>query len=246
MDKLIYVAMTGARESLRAQSVVSHNIANATTTGFRALQHTLQSAPIDGDGLDSRINVVAKPNAWDASQGALIQTGRELDIAIRGEGWIAVQTAEGSEGYTRAGNLRVAPSGFLETAAGDLVLGNGGPISLPPYQKLQISEDGLISVVPKGSPPNAIAEVDRIKLVKPANADMAHAEAGLFRTVSGEVPAADPSVRINTSQLEASNVNSAEALVQMIEISRSYEMQIRAMNTAEQNDEYAARLMRMS
>jgi len=245
MDKLVYVAMTGAREALRAQATVSHNIANATTTGFRALQQVLESAPIDGQGFDSRINVVAQPGAWDTTQGIPIDTGRDLDVAIRGAGWIAVQTADGEEAYTRAGNLRVTPSGILETAAGQLVLGDGGPISLPPYQKLQISQDGQVSVVPQGSQPNAIAQVARIKLVKPDDGDLVQSAPGLFRTVSGEVPPADPTVRLNTGQLEASNVNMAESLVQMIEIARSYEMQIRAMNTAEENDELAAQLMRM-
>lgn len=245
MDKLVYVAMTGAREALRAQATVSHNIANATTTGFRALQQVLESAPVAGDGFDSRVNVIAEPGAWDTTPGIPIATGRDLDVAIRGDGWIAVQTGDGQEAYTRAGNLRVTPAGLLETAAGQLVLGDGGPISLPPYQKLQISEDGLVSVVPQGSQPNAIAQVARIKLVNPAEADMVQFAPGLFRTVSGELPPADPEVRLDTGRLEASNVNMAESLVQMIEIARSYEMQIRAMNTAEQNDELAAQLMRM-
>jgi len=188
---------------------------------------------------------VAQPGAWDTTQGIPIDTGRDLDVAIRGAGWIAVQTADGEEAYTRAGNLRVTPSGILETAAGQLVLGDGGPISLPPYQKLQISQDGQVSVVPQGSQPNAIAQVARIKLVKPDDGDLVQSAPGLFRTVSGEVPPADPTVRLNTGQLEASNVNMAESLVQMIEIARSYEMQIRAMNTAEENDELAAQLMRM-
>ena len=246
MDKLIYVAMTGARESLRAQGIVSHNIANVGTHGFRALQHSLQSAPIPGDGFDSRVNTVGTPTAWDASPGAMIDTGRDLDVAIRGEGWISVQGSDGEEAYTRAGNLRISPQGMLETAAGQLVLGNGGPISLPPYQKLDIAEDGRVSIVPQGQQANTIAEVDRIKLVNPPREDLAQLESGLFRTISGDLPEPDVSVRLNSGQLESSNVNAAQALVEMIEISRSYEMQIRAMNTAEENDQAAARLMRLN
>jgi flagellar basal-body rod protein FlgF len=235
--------MTGARESMRAQSVVSHNLANVSTHGFRALQNSLQAAPVAGDGFESRINVVGTAGGWDNSPGELIDTGRELDVAVNGEGWIAVQGADGEEGYTRAGNLRVTPQGMLETATGELVLGNGGPISLPQYQKIQIAEDGRISIVPQGQQANTIAEVDQIKLVNPPAEELVHTASGLFRTVSGDPAPADASVRLSSGQLEASNVNAAEALVQMIEISRNYEMQIRAMHTAEENDKSAARLM---
>lgn len=245
MDKMIYVAMTGARESMRAQAVVSHNLANVATHGFRALQFSLQSAEIPGEGFDSRVNAVGLPGAFDNAPGAMIDTGRELDVAIQGEGWIAVQDAEGNEAYTRAGNLRITPEGMLETASGHLVLGNGGPISLPPYQKLEIGLDGQISIVPQGQGPETIADVNRIKLVNPPVADMTPASPGLFRTISGDIPLADPLVRLNSGQLESSNVNPTDALVKMIEISRSYEMQIRAMHTAEENDQQAARLMRM-
>jgi flagellar basal-body rod protein FlgF len=245
MDKMIYVAMTGARESMRAQSVVSHNLANVGTHGFRALQHSLQSAPIPGQGFESRINALGSPGAWDASQGPLIDTGRDLDIAIRGDGWLAVQGQDGEEAYTRAGNLRVNAQGMLETAQGQLVLGNGGPISLPPYQSLTIGEDGLISIVPQGQKPDTIAEVDRLKLVNPPADELVQTDSGLYRTISGDPPAADAAVRISSGQLEGSNVNSAEALVQMIEISRNYEMQVRAMHVAEENDQNAARLMRL-
>jgi flagellar basal-body rod protein FlgF len=246
MDRLIYVAMTGARESMRAQSVVSHNIANAGTIGFRALQHSLQSAPVPGWGFPSRINAVSEPNLVDTSTGVMISTGRNLDIAIRGQGWLAVQAPDGEEAYTRGGNLRVTPEGMLETANGHLVLGNGGPISLPPYQKLAIGGDGQISIVPQGQKPDTIADVDRLKLVKPDSADLKPLGDGLFRLKDGEPPAADPSVLIASGQLETSNVNPAQALVQMIELSRHYEMQVRAMHNAEQNDQAAARLMRMN
>lgn len=244
MDKMIYVAMNGARETLRAQTVVSHNVANVSTNGFRALQHSLQSAPIPGQGFESRINAVAGPDGWNAASGSMINTGRELDIAIQGEGWLAVQTADGGEGYTRAGSLRVNASRMLETANGHLVLGNGGPISLPPYQSVEVGHDGQISIVPQGQNPDTVAEVDRLKLVNPAVEELSAGDDGLFRMTEGQA-VADPLVRVNKGQLEDSNVNPSEALVQMIELSRHYEMQIRAMNEAEKNDEAAARLMRL-
>ncbi len=245
MDRLIYVAMTGAREAMKAQSVVSHNLANASTTGYRAMQQSLLSAPVPGSGLQSRVNVTGGPASFDTSQGALIDTGRDLDIAIQGEGWLAVQDENGEEAYTRAGNLRVTPQGMLETASGYLVLGNGGPISLPPYQKLAIGDDGQISIVPQGQSPNTIAQLDRLKLVNPPAQDLVPASSGLYRTVSGDAPPPDPSVRVVSGKLESSNVNATQALVQMIEISRSYEMQVRAMNTADENARQAAQLMRL-
>ena len=198
-----------------------------------------------GQGFDSRVNVLGKAASFDPSQGTLIATGDELDIAIRGEGWLAVQGPDGEEAYTRAGNLRVTPQGLLETAAGQLVLGNGGPISLPPYQKIEIGEDGQISVVPQGQKPETVAQVDRLKLVKPPAEELEQVLPGLFRMRSGDPALADPSVRVVAGQLEGSNVNTTAALVQMIELSRAYEMQVRAMSTAEENDQTAARLMRL-
>lgn len=245
MDRLIYVAMTGARESMRAQSVVSHNLANVNTTGFRAIQHSLKGAPIPSNGFDSRINALARPETWDATQGPAVQTGRDLDISLDGPGWLTVQGKDGNEAYTRAGNLRLTEDGLLETAGGQLVLGNGGPISLPPYEKLDIAADGTISIIPQGQDATTVAEVDRFKLVNPPRESLRQVGPSLFRTISGDPAEADADVRINNGQLEASNVNAAAALVQMIELSRSYEMQVRAMHAAEENDQVAAQLMRL-
>lgn len=244
MDKMIYVAMNGARETLRAQTTVSHNVANVSTTGFRALQHSLESAPIPGPGFPSRVNVVTGPDGWDARVGSMINTGQELDVGIQGEGWLTVQTADGGEAFTRAGSLRINASRMLETATGHLVLGNGGPISVPPYQSIDIGYDGQISIVPQGQTPDTIAQIDRLKLVNPPANELVSGGDGLFRLAEGEA-VADPTVRLNTGQLEDSNVNPSAALVKMIELSRHYEMQIRAMHTAEENDEAAARLMRL-
>ncbi len=245
MDRLIYVAMTGARENLRAQASVTHNIANLSTTGYKAVQRSLQSAPIEGPGFATRINALGKGETFDARPGTLIQTGRGLDIAVRGEGWLAVQGPDGNEAYTRAGEMRVNPQGMLETAAGLMVLGNGGPVSLPPYDKLEIAGDGQISVVPKGQNASTIAQVDRLKLVNPDPAQMVQVGPGIYRLNDESQASADPSVTIASGALEASNVNAAQALVEMIELARSYEMQVKAMSTAEETDQSAARLMRL-
>lgn len=246
MDKMIYVAMTGAREAMRAQSSVNHNLANAATPGFRAVKQTVQSVPVYGQGFGSRINAVQRPDVWDPKPGAMMHTGRDLDIAVQGQGWLAVQGPSGNEAYTRAGDLRVNPTGLLETGTGHLVLGNGGPVSLPPFEALYISSDGRVSIVPAGQTPDSLVEADQIKLVNPDATTLTRSGDGLFRMKDGSAAPADPAVRIASGQLEASNVNPAEALVQMIELSRRFEMQIRSMHTAEQNDEATARLMRMS
>lgn len=245
MDRLIYIAASGARGSMQAQAVVSHNLANVGTHGFRAMQHYLLSSPVAGDGLESRIAVGEQPLTWDDSQGPALQTGRDLDIALDGPGWLAVQAPDGTEAYTRAGSLRLTPEGLLETAGGNLVLGNSGPISLPPYEKLDIAADGTISIIPQGQDATTVAEVDRFKLVNPPRDSLGQVGPGLFATLSGDPAEADPAVRISRGQLEGSNVNAAEALVKMIELSRLYEMQIRTLHTAEENAELAAQLMRL-
>lgn len=244
MDRMIYVAMTGAREAMRAQTLVAHNIANVSTTGFREVRHSVASAAIPGGGFETRINPISTGDAWDASSGTMIKTGRDLDIAVQGAGWIAVQDADGGEAYTRAGNLRINAAGLLETASGQLVAGNGGPISIPPFNELYIGDDGQISIVPQGQKPAGLATVDRIKLVNPPASALTQSGNGLFRMIDGRQAPADASVRIASGQLESSNVNAAAALVEMIQLARSYDMQVRSMKTAEENSAAAARLMR--
>jgi flagellar basal-body rod protein FlgF len=244
MDRMIYVAMTGAREAMRSQTTLAHNIANAGTTGFREVRNAVDSQSIPGPGLDTRVNPVALPDTWNSAAGAMMQTGRELDIAIQGAGWIAVQDASGREAYTRAGNLRINTSGLLETASGELVRGGGGPISIPPFEEIYIGNDGDISIVAQGQGPESLAVVDRIKLVNPPAADMVQTGNGLYSMKDGSNAAADARVQIASGQLESSNVNAAAALVEMIQLSRGYEMHVRAMHTADENDAAASRLMR--
>ena len=246
MDKLIYVAMSGAREAMRAQATTSHNLANISTTGFRALRNVLDSAPIPGAGLPTRVNTVRQPELWNSRQGQAQATGRDLDVAIQGEGWLVVQDAEGNDAYTRNGNLRVNPNGILETSLGQPVRGNGGPISLPPYEKLFIGGDGQISIVPQGQTAETLVQVDRLRLVNPPAKELVRSGDGLFNLRDGSTAAPDSSVRVASGQLESSNVNPAEALAEMIEMSRHYEMQVRAMNTADELDSASSRLIRMN
>jgi flagellar basal-body rod protein FlgF len=245
MDRLLYVAMTGAKETLRAQTVNNHNLANVSTTGFRADLAAFQSRAVDGTGFASRVYATNASVGWDSTSGALLTTGRDLDIAVNGPGWIAVQDADGREAYTRAGDLKIDPTGQLMTATGRPVLGDGGPINVPPYTSIFFAADGSISVVAQGQGPDTTSTVGRIKLVNPAEADVQRGEDGLFRLKDGSDAPPDAAVRIGSGVLESSNVNTAAAMVNMIELARQFEMQVKAIRTAEENGQAAAQLMRI-
>jgi flagellar basal-body rod protein FlgF len=246
MDKMLWVAMTGADQLLDAQTIVAHNLANASTHGFRADLHAFSSYLVEGPGFPTRIDVVAEQLGFDPRVGTVQDTGRTLDVAIRGDGYLAVQATDGTEAYTRAGALRISPSGMLETAAGLPVLGDGGPLTLPPADKVEIGGDGTISLVPEGLGPEALAAIGRIRLVNPAHEQLAKGPDGLLRMRDGTQAPADAAVRLTSGALESSNVNVAEALVEMIEISRQFEMQVRLMNTAADNDSAVQQLLRVN
>ena len=245
MDRMLYVAMTGAAETLRAQTVNNHNLANVSTTGFRADLAAFQSRAVDGTGFASRVYATNGTVGWDKTSGALLSTGRDLDIAVNGQGWIAVQGPDGKEAYTRAGNLQVDATGNLLTATGEPVLGDGGPINIPPYSSIFFARDGSISIVAQGQAPDTTATVDRIKLVNPADADIQRIDDGLFRMKNGSAAEPDANVKISSGTLESSNVNTAEAMVNMIELSRQFEMQVKAIRTAEDNAAAASQLMKV-
>lgn len=243
---MLYVAMTGAQQTLRAQAIVSHNLANANTTGFRQDMADFRSMPIFGDhGMPTRVYAMAERPGADLRLGRVMTTGRDLDVAIQGEGWIAVQAPDGGEAYTRAGDLQVDANGLLKTANGFPVLGNGGPISIPPTEKIEVGPDGTLSVRPLGEAPANLTEIDRIKLVKPADGSFYKDASGLMRTNDGQPAPPDASVRLLGGALESSNVNPAEALVSMIEAARRFELQIKMMNTAQENADTTNQLLRL-
>ncbi len=246
MDRMLYVAMTGARQTMQAQTVNANNIANVNTTGFRQDLAAMRSMPVYGAGMPTRVYGMTEKPGTDMNPGSLMTTDRSLDVALKGEGWIAVQGQDGNEAYTRAGDLQVTSTGLLQTGAGHLVMGNSGPISLPPSSKIEIGGDGTISIVARGDEPADIQEVDRIKLVNPPAADLHKSEDGLMRLAEGEQAEADANVRLAVGALESSNVNIAEALVNMIDLARQFEMQVKMMKTAERNDQKAAQIMQMS
>lgn len=245
MDRLIYTAMSGAKQSMRALSKVSNNLANVSTTGFRADLQAASSRPVQGEGLPTRVQATAESQGWDSRSGSVVATGRQLDVAIVGKGWLAVQTADGGEAYTRAGDMRVGPSGALETGSGHLVLGNGGPVTIPPHQKIFVGDDGMISVVPQGQKGSVMVEVDRLRLVNPPREQLSKGSDGLIRIRDGSEAETDATVKVASGHLESSNVNAAEALVDMIQISRHYEMQIKAIKTAEENEQSSSALLRL-
>jgi len=247
MDKMIYVGMTGARQTEVAQAINANNLANVSTTGFRADLHAFSNVPVEGPGVESRVNAVVERYGTDFSQGGVQNTGRDLDIAIQGDGYIAVQAADGSEAYTRAGDLRVEAGGLLVTGAGHLVLGDGGPVAVPPNASLLIGSDGTVTVQPLGQQPNALSIVDRIKLVNPPSEELEKGADGLLRLrTEGEVAPADAGVTVTSGALEGSNVNVAKTLVNMIELARRYEMQVNVIKSSEENADIAAQMMRMS
>ncbi len=245
MDRMLYIGMSGAKETLLAQALNNHNLANVSTTGFRADLSQARSMPVFGPGLPSRAYALSERPGIDFTPGPIQTTGRDLDVAIRGRGFIAVQAPDGSEAYTRAGDLAISPEGLLVTGTGLPVLGEGGPITVPPAQSLSIGSDGTVSIIPLGQAANTQAAVDRIKLVNPPLEELEKGEDGLFRGPGGATYPADAAVTLVSGALEGSNVSPAQALVRMIELSRQFELQVKAMKTAQENDEATARLLRI-
>ena len=244
MDRFLYVSMSGAKETLRAQTANNHNLANASTTGFRADLSAFQTRNVEGSGFASRAYATNTTTGWDASQGALVSTGKDLDVGVHGAGWIAVQGADGREAYTRSGDLRVDATGILMTGTGLPVLGDSGPLSVPPHTSIQIGGDGSVSIVPLGQGPETSANVGRIKLVNPPAEAMTRGSDGLFRNIDGTDAPADANVKLAPGVLEASNVNVADAMVNMIELARHFDLQVKAMRTAEENGAASAQLLK--
>ena len=243
MDKLLYVAMSGAKETLRAQAANNHNLANASTTGFKADLSAFQSRAVTGPGYASRVYAQDNVVGWDSSVGSQQQTGNALDVSVNGTGYFAVQDATGNEAYTRAGDLHVDPSGQLLTATGQPVLGDNGPISVPPYSSITVAKDGSISIVPLGSTAQTNAIVARIKLVNPPANTLQRGADGLFHSTSTDPVEADAATTVTPGTLESSNVNIASAMVNMIELARQFDMQVKALHSADDNAQSATKLL---
>ncbi|PKM10839.1 MAG: flagellar biosynthesis protein FlgF [Gammaproteobacteria bacterium HGW-Gammaproteobacteria-3] len=245
MDRGLYIAMSGAKQNLLAQAANVNNLANANTTGFKADMEQFRSMPVFGPGFPTRIYAMTERPGVNLAQGQLYTTGRELDVAVNGEGFIAVAGQNGQEAYTRAGELRATPTGQLQTGAGLPVLGNNGPIVIPPAQKLTIGQDGTISIIPLGSNATNTAVIDRIKLVNPPLKNLEkHLDGELYLKDAAAI-APDANVALVQGALEGSNANPIAGMAEMIELARNFELQTKVMQQIDENSGVSARLMQM-
>lgn len=245
MDKALYISMTGASQTMRAQAIHANNMANASTTGFRADMAQARSMQAYGAGMPTRVFTMTENPGTDFTHGSLQQTGNSLDVAVNGDGWIAVQAPDGSEAYTRAGDLKVNVFGELMTGNDLPVLGDRGPVVLPQFETLEIGQDGSITIRELGQAADVTALVDRIKLVSPADAELVKGNDGLMRRRDGLDTEADANVQLISGYLENSNVNVVDAMVEMISLTRNYEMNVKFMQTVQENSEASARLLQI-
>ncbi|MEW8079828.1 MAG: flagellar basal body rod protein FlgF [Candidatus Thiodiazotropha endolucinida] len=246
MDRMLYIAMSGAKETLIAQANNSNNLANVNTPGFMEDLNQFRSMPVFGQGYATRVYALDERPNINFDKGSIQSTGNPLDLAIKGKGYFAFQAADGSEVYSRRGDLKVDANGLVTNGEGLPLIGNSGPIALPPYERLEIAPDGTITVLPEGSTPEALAIVDRIKMVNPDTEQLFKGEDGLLRLLEGEEADADAATELVSGALESSNINVADTLVTMIELARKFEMQVKMMKTAEDLDNASVRLMSMS
>jgi flagellar basal-body rod protein FlgF len=238
MDRLVYLAMAGAKASLQRQDVLAHNLANASTPGFRAELQAFRAVPVRGDGASTRVYVLESTVGHDMKPGPVQTTGRPLDVAPQGRTWLAVQTLDGTEAYTRAGALQVDDQGQLVTPAGLPLVGDGGPIALPPGATVDIASDGTVTAQTSDAPPQVVG---RLKLVSPEGPLQRGAD-GLFRAPGGDLEA-DPAARVAGGALEGSNVSPVESMVAMISAARQFEQQMRTLKDAQQREQGASRLL---
>lgn len=232
MDRALYLVMYGAKQALQSMQMTNNNLANVTKTGFRADLAHYTSLPVNGNLPTRTYNQLSSAGA-DLNQGPLISTGRSLDVAVKGNGWISVQNKEGREGYTRAGDFQITEQGLLMTADGNMVLGNQGPITIPPAQRITIGNDGTINAQLPGQPADALVAIDRLKLVNPPAKDLQKGQDGLFYSQGDGGAAADSNVRVLSGSLEGSNVNSVEQMVSMIDIQRNMDIQLKMVKALE-------------
>jgi len=240
---MLYTAMNSAQQAMQAQTAISHNLSNANTTGFKSHLNTFTSWHVNGPGYNTRIMNQQDADDIDMSMGSMMTTGRELDVAINGDGFIAVQTESGGEAYTRAGDLRLDSAGRLTTGAGFAVLGNGGPISIPPAEKIEIGLDGSISILPVGQSAESLVVADRIKLVNPDINNLQKDKDGLLYIQSGLIENPAVEVKLENGVLEQSNVNAVGQMIELISNARQFETSIKLMQEAKALDESSSRLL---
>jgi len=247
VDKLVYTAATGLRAHMAAQAAIANNMANGSTTGFRADRVVFDRIELKGGGAQIAARMPSAEEVTDADRtaGAIQQTGRPLDVAVSGDAWIAVQAADGQEAYTRRGDLEIAPSGVLQTGDGHIVMGQSGPITLPPASSVSIGADGSITIVPQGADATQTQIVDKLKLASAKGTDTVKGLDNLLYVRGGGTLPEDLDARVQGGALEGSNVNMTQALVDMIENQRSYEVTANLMKSAKDMDESSTSLLRL-
>ncbi len=241
MDRMIYLSMSGAKATMQRQEVLANNLANVATPGFRAELSGFRSVPVQGSGASTRVFTLESTPGYDATPGVVTATGRNLDVALRGNAWLTVQALDGTEAYTRGGSLDISADGTLTTRSGLLALGDGGPIQVPANSAISIAADGTVSA---RSAAGVSTSVGRLKLVTP-EAPLQRGEDGLFRAEEGDL-SADATARLQDGALEGSNVNPVEAMVAMIGAARQFETQMKLLQTAQADANSAAKLLTMS
>lgn len=245
MDRMIYTAMTGAKHILEQQATNSHNLANVNSTGFRAQLNAFRAVPVVSEGMPTRAFVVDATVGTDFTPGVLQQTGRDLDVAIQGKGWLTVIRPDGSEGYTRNGALRVSENGLLQNSSGHILMGENGPIAVPPDETITIGRDGTVSTVSNNFEPGAVNVLGRLRLVNPPEAMLVRGKDGLFEMNSEQPAPLNPDVQLVSGALEGSNVNVVEAMVNMISLARQFDFQVKLLENAENNANKASQILNL-
>jgi len=241
MDRMIYLSMSGAKATMQRQDTLANNLANVSTVGFRAELQAFRAVPVQGSGASTRVYALESTPGYSSEAGTITATGRNLDVAIKGKSWLAIQGLDGTEAYTRAGSLDVSADGTLTTRNGLTVLGDGGPIQVPPNSEITIGGDGSVSAKGSNGKSNAIG---KLKLVTPETA-LQRGTDGLFRAPDGELPA-DSTARVQDGALEGSNVSPVETMVAMITAARQFEAQMKMLQTAEGDEKAAAQLLSLN
>ena len=239
MDRMIYLSMAGAKATLQRQDTLAHNLANASTAGFRAELQAFRAVPVQGSGASTRVYALESTPGYDATPGPVAATGRNLDVAVQGNAWLAVQGLDGTEAYTRGGSLDMSADGTLTTRSGLTLLGDGGPIQVPPNSEVSIAGDGTVSARTDNQAPQPVG---RLKLVTP-EVPLIRGEDGLFRSADGSDLPADATARVQDGALEGSNVSPIETMVAMISAARQFEAQMKLMQTAKEDETAAAQLL---
>ncbi|MEP6740667.1 MAG: flagellar basal-body rod protein FlgF, partial [Caldimonas sp.] len=238
MDRMIYLSMAGAKATMQRQETLANNLANVSTAGFRAELAAFRAVPVEGSGASTRVYALESTPGYDATPGQVAATGRNLDVAMKGGAWLAVQGLDGTEAYTRAGSLDVSSDGTLTTTSGLTVLGDGGPIQVPQNSVPSIASDGTVSATAANG---VSASIGKLKLVTPEG-PLTRGTDGLFRAAEGEL-SADATAQVQDGALEGSNVSAVETMVAMISAARQFEAQMKSLSTAEGNDKAAAQLL---